>query len=275
MTRICKLLFLFVACLLACHIEPAWAEEKVLLIALDYARAEKSLQLSNPISDARKVAAAFRKAGQIQVALISEPDLAELNQAVDGFIEQLDHDDVAIIYYAGHAIQYRGENYLLAADGISFLSFNGLVKRVSDASKAAVFLVDACRNNPFADGRGGRSVTLSNVAGPAKRELQSVDVAALSSGKGLAQLADLRGLSTIVFFSTEPGNVALDGAEGQGSPFAVALAKELRKRQSLDALLKRTAVEVNRQTGGQQSPWRQGDIPFDVFIAGMKAMAIP
>jgi len=49
----------------------------------------------------------------------------------------------------------------------------------------------------------------------------------------------------------------------------------VRKRQSLDALLKRTAIEVNRQTGGKQSPWRQGDIPFDVFIAGMKAMAIP
>lgn len=260
-----------VAFLVAGHTASAAAAERILLIASDYVQADPGLRLANPVSDARKIESAFRKAGQDQVQMIAEPDLATLNRAVEAFISSLTRDDVAIVYYAGHAIQYRGGNYLLAADGIAFVSFNSLVKRVSDRAKAALFLVDACRNNPFAQSSGGRSVTLSDTT----RELQTVDVAALSAEKGLAQLADLRGLSTIVFFSTEPGNVALDGTKGEGSPFAIALAKEVRKRQSLDVLLKRTAIEVNRQTEGRQSPWRQGDIPFDVFIAGMKAMAIP
>ena len=264
-----------VACFLAGHAAPALAEERVLLIASDYVQADPALYLANPTADTRRIEAALRKAGQTDVKLIAEPDLATLNRAVDSFVAKLSRDDVAIVYYAGHAIQYRGENYLLAADGISFVSFNSLVKRISDGARAAVFVVDACRNNPFKTGEKGRSVTLSAIGSSATRDLQTVDVATLSAEKGLAQLADLRGLSTVVFFSTEPGNVALDGDEGAGSPFAVAFAKEVRKRQSLDALLKRTAIEVNRKTQGRQSPWRQGDIPFDVFIAGMKAMAIP
>ena len=99
--------------------------------------------------------------------------------------------------------------------------------------------------------------------------------AIFSDDVGLAQVGDLRGLSTVVFFSTEPGNVAIDGEAGKGSPFAKVLAKEIRKRQSLDDLLRRTAVRVNKMTDGAQSPWRQGDIPFDVFLAGMKTMVIP
>jgi uncharacterized caspase-like protein len=264
-----------VACLVASHIAPALADERVLLIASDYSQADEPLHLANPVSDAGRIETAFRKAGQTDVELVSDPDLAALNRAVDEFIGRLSRDDVAIVYYAGHAVQYLGENYLLAGDGKSFVSFNSLIRRVSDRAKAALFLVDACRNNPFAAVGSGRSVTLAPVGATATRDLQIVDVASLASAKGLAQLADLRGLSTVVFFSTEPGNVALDGEQGEGSPFAVALAKEIRRRQSLDALLRRTAIEVNRRTDGRQSPWRQGDIPFDVFIAGMKAMAIP
>jgi uncharacterized caspase-like protein len=88
-------------------------------------------------------------------------------------------------------------------------------------------------------------------------------------------LGDLRGLSAIVLFSTEPGNVALDGDAGRGSPFAKIAAKELARRQSLDSAFRRIAVAVNKTTGGQQSPWRQGDLPFDVYIAGMADFPVP
>jgi uncharacterized caspase-like protein len=91
----------------------------------------------------------------------------------------------------------------------------------------------------------------------------------------MAQLGDLRGLSAIVLFSTEPGNVALDGDAGAGSPFAKYAAKELARRQSLDSAFRRIAVAVNKATGGQQSPWRQGDLPFDVFLAGMADFPVP
>ena len=46
-----------------------------------------------------------------------------------------------------------------------------------------------------------------------------------SIGKGLA--AQESGAGTIISYSTQPGNVALDGTGGRNSPFAAALAKHL------------------------------------------------
>ena len=44
---------------------------------------------------------------------------------------------------------------------------------------------------------------------------------------------------------------------------------------SFDEVMRRTAVRVNKVTEGRQSPWRQGDLPFDVFLAGMRSLPIP
>ena len=62
---------------------------------------------------------------------------------------------------------------------------------------------------------------------------------------------------------------------GNGSPFAKQAARELARRQSLDSAFRRIAVAVNKATGGQQSPWRQGDLPFDVYLAGMAEFPVP
>jgi uncharacterized caspase-like protein len=279
LTKFITGLALVFACSVGATASPALAEERVLVVASDYRSADNpSLALANPVHDGEKVSNAFRKAGQRDVVLVINPDVDDWNRELDRFVAKLGHDDVAIVFYAGHAVQYAGENYLLASDGNTFINFNSVVRKVNSAARAAVFMVDACRSNPFAGAEGaGRSVAISSLGGnESSREVSAVDASDLREAKaGLAQLSDLRGLSTVVFFSTEPGNVALDGEAGQGSPFASVLAKEVQKRQSLDSLLKRTASQVNQQTGGRQSPWRQGDIPFDIFFAGQRAFAIP
>ncbi len=249
----------------------ALAEEKVLIIGIDYTTAEdERMLLSNPVRDAREISRAFSRAGVDDVILLLEPDQSHLRMALSQFSDNLSEEDVAIIYYAGHAVQYEGENYIVAGDGKTLINLINLIDTVNQRSKATVVILDACRNSPYGGIATGRSVTLEN--GNARR---SVAEDAIATTGGLAQIGDLRGLSTVVFFSTEPGNVATDGEAGEGSPFAKVFAREVRRRQSLDDLLRRTAIRVNEETGGQQSPWRQGDIPFDVFVAGMKVMAIP
>ena len=97
-----------------------------------------------------------------------------------------------------------------------------------------------------------------------------------NAGNGLAQLGNLRGLSAVVFFSTEPGIVAEDGdTPGLGTPFAKEFSGQIARRQSLDEVFRRTAVVANAVTDGRQSPRRQGDLPFNVFVAGMRALPIP
>ena len=75
---------------------------------------------------------------------------------------------------------------------------------------------------------------LSSHSGLPPRAVQTIRMTDIAQkSRGLAQLGDLRGLSAIVLFSTEPGNVALDGNPGAGSPFAKFAAKEFRKISSI------------------------------------------
>ena len=264
-----KLLFSCLVCL--AFASAAQAETRVLVIGIDYVNAEdERMKLSNPVRDARQIGEAFDKAGVRNVQMVIEPTRETFRSELDRYVGTLGSEDVAVIYYAGHAVQYEGENYIVSSDGTQLINIIDILDRVNDRVRATVFIIDACRNSPY-DGIGGtRSVSLEGG-----EQTRSIATDAIAETGGLGQIGDLRGLSTVVFFSTEPGNVAVDGKAGEGSPFARTLAREVRRRQSLDDLLRRTAIRVNRITDGEQSPWRQGDIPFDIFLAGMRTMVIP
>jgi len=90
-------------------------------------------------------------------------------------------------------------------------------------------ILDACRNNPF----GARGLR--------------------SSDGGLAQMRAPEG--TLISYATQPGNVALDGADGH-SPYTRALASTI-KQTGLDIFqtFNQVGLAVKRQTGGSQQPW--------------------
>src|SRR5262249_22941903 len=91
-----------------------------------------------------------------------------------------------------------------------------------------VFL-DACRNNPF----GGRGL----------RAIES----------GLAQMRAPEG--TLISFATQPGNVALDGTDGN-SPFTSALARTIHKPGfGIFDVLNEVGLAVKGATAGSQQPW--------------------
>jgi uncharacterized caspase-like protein len=81
-----------------------------------------------------------------------------------------------------------------------------------------ILFLDACRDNPLAR-------NLARAMGT-----RSADI-----GRGLAAVES--GVGTLISFSTQPGNVALDGI-GRNSPFAGALVKRLAApRDDLSGLL--------------------------------------
>ncbi len=250
----------------------AAAEVRALILASSYDGAENSaLRLANTVTDGRTIAAALGRAGVRDVRLVEEPDLSRWESELTAFLERVASDDIALVYYAGHAIQVSGRNYFLSGDGLSLIDVEQMMPRLTARARGTILVIDACRNNPFR-----RSAAAASMEVEGARSLPTVSIAELTaSHRGLSQLGDLRGMSAIVFFSTEPGNVAEDGPPGAGSPFANAAAEELRRRQSLDSAFRRIAVRVNRATDGRQSPWRQGDLPFDVYIAGMQSFPVP
>ena len=74
-------------------------------------------------------------------------------------------------------------------------------------AKTNILFLDACRNNPLA----------RNLA-------RSLGTRSADIGRGLA--AAESGVGTLVSFSTQPGNVALDG-QGRNSPYSGPLAKAI------------------------------------------------
>ncbi len=256
---------------------PAMAETKALLIGSNYIpAADKNLRLANPIADIRMVGAAMRRTTIDEVTLVEEPDEREWRAAMNEFVASLGEDDIAVLYVAAHGFQVDGINYFLSSDGAALIALDPLLQQMTAKAKGAVVIVDACRNNPIAMFDEDEEFSVVEIT-DATRSVQPISLFDLANAsEGLSQVGNLRGLSAVVFFSTEPGNVAEDGATpGEGSPFAKVFAREIKRRQSLDEAFRRTAVAVNERTNGRQSPWRQGDLPFNVFIAGMRTLPIP
>ncbi len=72
-------------------------------------------------------------------------------------------------------------------------------------------------------------------------------------GRGLAPVES--GVGTLISFSTQPGNVAVDGV-GRNSPYAKALARQLASsKDDLSAMLILVRNEVMKDTQRKQIPW--------------------
>ncbi|WP_439359014.1 YARHG domain-containing protein [Bradyrhizobium sp. DASA03007] len=224
----------------ACFAFPAAAEKRVALVIGNSAYRSVP-RLENPANDAQLVADTLQRLGFTLVGggAQIELDKAGFDNAVQRFGNQLIGADVALFYYAGHGIQVRGANYLVPITAnptretdVDFQMVDAaLVLRQMDGAgtKLNIVILDACRNNPF----GGRGLR--------------------GSDGGLAQIRAPEG--TLLSYATQPGNVALDGADGH-SPYTRALV-ETMQRPGLDVLqtFNQVGLIVKRATGSAQQPW--------------------
>lgn len=224
----------------ACFVSPAAAEKRVALVIGNSAY-QSVPRLENPANDAQLVADTLQRLGFTLVGggAQVELDKAAFDRAVQRFGNQLIGADVALFYYAGHGIQLRGTNYLVPITAnparetdVDFQMVDAaLVLRQMDGAgtKLNIVILDACRNNPF----GGRGLR--------------------GSDGGLAQIRAPEG--TLLSYATQPGNVALDGADGH-SPYTRALV-ETMQRPGLDVLqtFNQVGLIVKRATGSAQQPW--------------------
>lgn len=255
----------------------ARAEVKALLVGSSYASAENTrLRLANPLADIRLIRSALRKTAVDELTVLEDPTANGWKDGLNEWLDTLTGDDIGLFYFAGHGFQVEGNNFLMSSDGKSLIPLDALVTQITSRARGAVIVIDACRNNPYFETEPEEAIEIVTISGPT-RAIDYVTLSDISNTQGgLAQLANLRGLSAVAFFSTEPGNVAEDGPEpGKGSPFAIEFAKQIDRRQSLDTVFRKTAIAVNKRTDERQSPWRQGDLAFDVFISGMRALPIP
>ena len=252
--RYCLLLATLIAhVLFAGH---ASAEKRVALVIGNSAYV-KSPVLANPANDAAEMARALTESG-FEVIAGLDLDKRAFDTKVRDFARALNNADVALFFYAGHALQVAGRNYLVPIDaamdrerdldfetvGVDFILRQMEIDR---ESKTNLVFLDACRDNPLAR-------TLA----------RSMGTRSASVSQGLAQVQT--GVGTFISYSTQPGNVALDGA-GANSPFTAALVKGLREPgRNLTSVMIDVRKDVLAVTGGKQVPWDHSSLTGDFYF---------
>jgi hypothetical protein len=211
--------------------------------------AYRDAPLSNPVNDARAMAAALRRAG-FDVILRTDVDHRGILAAMREFGDRLrQHAGVGLFYFAGHGMQIKGRNYLIPVgaviereDEVAYAAVDAqsvLDKMEAAGNSTNVMILDACRNNPFA--RSFRSST-----------------------QGLAQMDAPVG--TLVAFATSPGSVASDGAGGNGLYTAHLLKAIDRPGLKLEDAFKQTRAAVRRESQGKQVPWESTSLEGDFYF---------
>ena len=228
--------------------QPAFTDSRRRLALVIGNAAYKNSPLRNPINDADLISNALSGSGFI-VSRYDNLTYAKMREVVRAFGEKLNRGDVGLFYFSGHAVQYRGKNYLLPinedlkhSDEIpsSALDVDFVLAKMETAKNDLnIVILDSCRNNPLG------------------AESRNID-------RGLTMINAAKG--TFIAFATSPGNVALDGS-GSNSPYTKNLAQAIRKGGlTLEQVFKETRRNVISETNSQQVPWENSSILGDFYF---------
>lgn len=202
------------------------------------------LPLTNPLNDADDLCAALRRLGFEATCLKDLASRFEMRRALLSFGAKLEPGVVGVVYYAGHGIQSQGRNYLLPTgldareraelEGGS-LALDEVFTVLREARSALnVIILDACRDDPFAD--TGR-----------------VQVA-----RGLAR--EEPPVNSVLVYATAPGSVAADGDSRNGLFTSHLLAELERPGPQIGEMLRNVALKVEHEArsrfGLEQVPYR-------------------
>jgi uncharacterized caspase-like protein len=226
----------------------ASAERRVALIIGN--STYKNVQpLANPAKDAAAVAAMFKKAGFEVIENKLDLGNTAMRRAIREFTGTAKNADIAVVYYAGHGIEFDGTNYLIPVDAElasdvdvedETISLDRVMRMLDPVKRLRLVILDACRENPFA-----KKMTRT--------------IASRSMGRGLAKI-EVTTTDTLVAFAAKAGMTAADGT-GDHSPFTAALLDTLAT-PGLDVRIAfgRVRDEVMKSTDNKQEPYVYGSI---------------
>jgi Caspase domain len=213
-----------------------------------------NMALANPANDAKDMSAALRNMGfgVIEIKDASREQMmagiARANKELSG------KQGVGMLFYAGHGLQLDWHNYMVPVDAklnsakdvaANTVDIEVVMKSFQQAgNRMNIVVLDACRDDPFANGK-------------------------TSSGKGLAPLDAPTG--TFLAYATAPGNVAQDGS-GKNGLYTGFLLKELQKPTAkIEEVFKRVRFAVRKESNGAQVPWETTSLEDDfIFNSGIK-----
>jgi len=260
---------LFCALLVVLVIGRAKAEEtsalKGVALVIGQSAYETLTPLPNPERDARDFEDLLAKLG-FATDLATDAKAKKLRRSVEGFIEDAEGADVALIYYSGHGIEASGVNYLIPIDADqssldaadeSLISLQSVLEQLRQKARITILLLDACRSNPFP-----KEALIKPTAASAGEPIAASGLGAPRGALVVETTASPDSIGEVIGFAAEPGQAALDGAAGANSPYAAALLKHLAANQGYDfgQVMTMVTEEVYLATSTRQRPWTNASL---------------
>ena len=206
--------------------------------------------LKNPPRDAHAIAGALRRLGFDDVRERIDLSRADFETELRAFGADAAGADWAVIYYAGHGIEFDGANHVVPVDAAvrtaeaaedETIALDMLIENVEPAGKLRLIILDACRDNPFAAQSTDKELTRA-------------------FGRGLARIEPS---NVLVAYAAHHGQVALDG-KGDNSPYVEALLEYLpAPGLEISLMFRKVHDRVFERTGDAQEPFTYGSLSGD------------
>jgi uncharacterized caspase-like protein len=247
----------------------AFAAKRVaFVVGIDaYDNLPAQLQLKKAVGDAHAVGAALKALGY---EVIEADNVARLDfvRQWQTFLNRIDPGDESAFFFAGHGVEISGLNYLLPRDVPKVASGEEEVLKAGGLSlgdaldqvrqrkpQVSLYIVDACRDNPFVDGKGR----------------------GLGGTRGLARVEPPSG--TFVMFSAGAGETALDRlSDDDSDPNSVYTRTLLPSLQTPGKSITEIARDVRRgvrdlanKVNHVQTPAYYDEVVGDFCPAGCEA----
>lgn len=227
-----------------------YAKEKRLALVIGNSNYTYGRSLANPINDARALKKTLEDLG-FMVIKYENSNQKTMKKAIDEFGKKLKDCSIGLFFYAGHGVQFKGNNYLIPVDAKlenendteydTVRADRVLAKMESSRSKINIVILDACRNNPF-ERRWRRG----------------------SNRNGLAFMNAPSG--TIIAYATSPGNTASDG-NGFNGLYTSALLKHIKtKGITIEQMFKRVRATTMELSNNKQVPWESTSLKGDFYF---------
>ncbi len=220
-------------------------------------------RLQKAVNDAVAITGALEAQG-FTVATLTDAPRRAINRAISNFTQGLRPGDTALVFYAGHGVEIDGENYLLPVDieapgpgdgdfvKSESIALSRLLDRIrATGARTTLAIIDACRENPFAQS-GGRGI---------------------GTARGLGRVIAPEG--TFVIFSAGAGQLALDRLsdkdDDRNSVFTRALLPRLAEpdlelREMVGAV-RQDVRDLAASVGHQQFPAYYDELLGDFYLA--------
>lgn len=211
--------------------------------------------LKSPQRDAEAMAATLQALGY-EVETLLDADRRALAEGIEAFGRRAEGADSVLVYYSGHGMELRGENYLIPVDARRAAPHESVpiayaLEAVAGARRLSVIVLDACRTN-----------TLDGVE--------------KSGAKGFLPVQAKRG--QLIAYSTAPGTVAYDGGANALSPYTRALTETLAADPTADVRVLFTSLAdlTSEYAVEPQSPFtRIGGFPRGLVPISTRIAAAP